>query len=139
MRDAFTLPRASHRYFVEEISEHLHPMVMLSSRFLKFHQSLQKCHKPVVRHLCQLSSHNLRTAYCQNLTKIEEHVSTKISNLSCNKLKKVMKYNHVPDEEQWRVALVKDMLELRWNTVEIDVIEDQVDDLDAAIENLCVR
>ena len=49
-----------------------------------------------------------------------------------------MRYNHVPDEEQWRVALVKDMLELRWNNVEIDVIEDQVDDLDAAIENLCV-
>ena len=29
---------------------------------------------------------------------------------------------HVPDEEQWMVALVKDMLELRWNSVEIDII-----------------
>jgi hypothetical protein len=43
VRDSFCVPRASHRYLIEEISEHLHPMIMLSSRFLKFHQSLQKC------------------------------------------------------------------------------------------------
>ena len=49
-----------------------------------------------------------------------------------------MKYSHVPTEEQWRVALVKDMLEMKWNCVEIDVIEEQIDDLDAAIENLSV-
>ena len=138
VRDAFAIPRASHRYLVEEVGEHLHPMVMLASRFLKFHQSLQKCSKPVVRYLCQLSSMNQRTAYCQNLTKVVDHAMKDISAVSCNELKKTMKYCPVPDEEEWRVALVKDMLELRWNTVEISVIEDQVDDLDAAIENLCV-
>ena len=81
---------------------------------------------------------NQRTAYCQNLTKVVDHAMKDISVVSCNELKKTMKYCPVPDEEEWRVALVKDMLELRWNTVEISVIEDQVDDLDAAIENLCV-
>ena len=110
VRDAFTLPRASHRYMVEEISEHLHPMVMFSSRFLKFHQSLQKCSKPVIRYLCQLSSSNMRTAYSQNIRNIEEHVNTEFCQLSCNKLKSIMKYSHVPNAEQWRVALVKDML-----------------------------
>ena len=80
----------------------------------------------------------MRTTYSQNISNIEEHVNTEICHLSCNKLKSLMKYNHVPNEEQWRVALVKDMLEMKWNCVEIDVIEDQVDDLDAAIENLSV-
>ena len=68
IRDAFNIPRASHRYIIEEISEHLHPMVMLSSRFLKYHQTLKKCTKPVVRYLCELSSMNMRTSYCQNLS-----------------------------------------------------------------------
>ena len=49
-----------------------------------------------------------------------------------------MKYCSVPDEQKWRVALVKDMLEVRWNRVEIDIIEDEVDDLDAVIDHLCV-
>ena len=42
IREAFNIPRTSHRYFIEEVSEHLHPMVMLSSSFVKFHQTLQK-------------------------------------------------------------------------------------------------
>ena len=37
-----------------------------------------------------------------------------------------------------RVALVKDMLECMWNTLEIDVINDEVEDMDAFIETLCV-
>jgi hypothetical protein len=40
IRDAFNIPRLSHRYFIEEVSGHLHPMVMLSSRFLKIHETL---------------------------------------------------------------------------------------------------
>ena len=37
-----------------------------------------------------------------------------------------------------RVALVKDMPEYRWNTLEINVINDEVEDMDAFIETLCV-
>ena len=58
--------------------------------------------------------------------------------LSCAKIKKVMRYCAVPEEQKWRVALVLDLLELKWNILEIDVIQDQVVDHDAAIETLCV-
>ena len=138
VRDAFTVPRACHRYLIEEISEHLHPMVMLSSRFLKFHQSLQKCSKISVRYLSQLSSQNERTSYCQNLSRIAGKVNLAINALSCNKVKKLMRYNEVPEEQKWRVALVKDMLEWKWNTLEIDVINDEVEDMDSFIDTLCV-
>ena len=49
-----------------------------------------------------------------------------------------MRYCAVPDDQKWRVALVQDLLEIQWNSVEIDVIHDQVEDTDAFIENLCV-
>ena len=49
-----------------------------------------------------------------------------------------MKYCEVPDDQKWRVALVKDLLEMQWNNAEIDVINEQVEDIDAAIENLVV-
>ena len=48
-------------------------------------------------------------------------------------------YQPVPEALKWRVALGKDLLKLRWNKLEIDVIQDHLDDTDAAIENLCLR
>ena len=44
----------------------------------------------------------------------------------------------MPEDQKWRVSLVKDLLEFRWNRLEIDVIQDQVEDTDAAIETLCM-
>ena len=61
-----------------------------------------------------------------------------IDALSCTKIKSIMRYHEVPEEQKWRVALIKDMLECKWNTLEIDVVNDEVGDMDAFIENLCV-
>ena len=74
IRDAFCVPRATHRYLIEDISDSEHPMVMLSRRFLKFHQTLQKSSKTSIRFLSQLSSENLRTSYGQNLKNIVDLV-----------------------------------------------------------------
>ena len=43
IRMCFDVHRATHRYFIEEMSDSLHPKVMLCSRFVSFHQSLLKC------------------------------------------------------------------------------------------------
>ena len=138
VRDTFGIPRAAHRYFVEYLSDHLHPMVMLSSRFLKFHQSLQKCMKPSIRFLSQLCRLDHRTSYCQNLDGIAENVNTDLKDLSCSKVKNMMKYCKVPEEDRWRTALVQDLLELRWNSLEIEVIRNEIEDLDTLIEDVCL-
>ena len=57
---------------------------------------------------------------------------------SCSKIKKVMRYCSVPEDQKWRVDLVMDLFELKCNMLEIDVIQDQVKDNDAAIETLCM-
>ena len=44
----------------------------------------------------------------------------------------------VPDDPKWRPALVKDLLEVRWNTLEIDCINDDLEDIDEVIEAICV-
>ena len=46
VRDAFAIPRKTHKYMIDEISGHVHSKTMLCSRFLKFHNSLLNCHKP---------------------------------------------------------------------------------------------
>ena len=138
VKEAFNIPRATHRYFIEEVSGHLHPMVMLSSRFLKFHETLQKSEKISVRYLSELCSSNLRSYYSQNLKSISEYVNTAVEDLKCKQIKDEMKYVKVPHDQKWRVALVKDLMEVRWNTLEIDVMNDDLEDIDEVIESICV-
>ena len=115
---------------IEEVSGHLHPMVMLSSRFVKFHETLQKSEKVSIRYLSELCSSNLRS--------ISECVNTAVEDLKCKQIKDDMKYMKVPEDQKWRTALLKDLLEIRWNTVEIDVVNDDLEDIDEVIEALCV-
>ena len=80
----------------------------------------------------------MRTTFGKNLRNIEDSVDVELSMLSCTKLKNTMKYYKTPDDQVWRVALLKDLLELKWNTVEIELINEGIDDLDTMIGTLCV-
>ena len=113
---AFDIPRETHRFLIEEISESIHPKVMLVKRFMKFHETLQKTKKFGVRYLCELSSNNMMTAYGQNLrntTWMSDKVvrSTNVIN--------IIKYAPVPDNEKWKISVIKDLLEVKWNFSEI--------------------
>ena len=80
----------------------------------------------------------MMTTFGNDLRNIEKCVEVEISRLSCNMLKNSMKYCRVPKDQEWRVALLKDLLELRWNTVEIELVREDPDDLEAMIGRLCV-
>ena len=62
VRMAFDIPRNTHKFLIEEISECPHPQVMLAKRFLKFHETLQKSKKFGIRYLNELSSDKLVTS-----------------------------------------------------------------------------
>ena len=108
----------------------MHLKVMLSSRFLRYHQTLLKSSKSSIRYIHQMSSQNMMTTFGKNLSNIEKCVEVEISSLSCNILQNSMKYSRVPQDQEWRVALLKDLLELRWNTVEIELVREELDDLE---------
>ena len=138
IREAFDVPRATHRYLIEEISESEHPLVMLSLRFFKFHQTLQKTSKISLRYLSQLSSANLRTSYSQNLKNIADRIRMAVEDLDKKSIKEKLKYFEVPEAQEWRVAVVKDLMEVRWNMIEINVLKDDLEELDNMLETLCV-
>ena len=58
--------------------------------------------------------------------------------LNFTKVKAKMKYFAVPVEQRWKVNLVKDMLELRWNNDENDVMIDDLGDVEEMLEKCCV-
>ena len=61
-----------------------------------------------------------------------------VEDLSCNQVKKGMRYKNIPDDQKWKPALLKDLLEVRWNNMEIDVLDDDLENTEEVIEAICV-
>ena len=62
----------------------------------------------------------------------------KLKNFSWSEHKAKIKYFAVPVEQKWKVDLVKEILELRWNNDENDVMIDDLKDVEEMLENCCV-
>ena len=91
-RMTFKVPRTTHRYLIETISNCSHPRVFLSSRFVKFHKTLIDCGKPVIRTLAILFKNELRTFYGNNFHSISKECDTSIDDLSAYVIKIKIKY-----------------------------------------------
>ena len=131
---AFDLPRETRRHFIEELSENPHPQVMLAKRFLKFHETLQKSQKQCVRFLSELSAGNMRTVYGKNLWSIRRQSKCEVSSRN---MMRVFKYAPIPNEDKWKVQVVKDLLEVKWNTSEFENFDQDNDEIDELLRTLC--
>ena len=121
VRMAFEIPRESHRYFIEELSDCPHPQTMLAQRFQKFHETLGKTKKISVKYLSELSAGNKATVYGKNLCKSKSN----------------LKYAPVPENDEWKVEAVKELLEIRWNVKEIENMPINTQELDDLLTELC--
>ena len=138
VRSALDLPRATHRYLIEGLSGHLHPQAMLPSRLLKFHHSISKCHKPCMKFLQELCRLNHQTAYCNNLSQISWSIGCSVEDLSYTQIKRELKYCPAPENQKWKVNLLKELLELKWNILEIDGLLEEDDPLVGWIDSIAV-
>ena len=96
-RFTFKVSNRTHRYLIEEITDSLHPKVMLSSRFVKFSRTCLNSQKQGVRLLASLTHSDQRTSFGRNLYNISLAVNTEIKDLSSKNVKKLMKYSKVPE------------------------------------------
>ena len=112
VRQAFHVDMRTHRYLIETISQSLHPQVFLSSRFVKFAQSMESCNKPAVRLLASLSKFDNRTIYGKNFNSISNLCKVPVKDLTPFVVKTNMHYFETPCEEKWRVPIVQELLML---------------------------
>lgn len=68
----FRIPLNAHRYLIEVISKTMHPKVMLSSRFIGFHEANQRSKTPIIRLLSSLTKDDQRFIYTRNFVNISE-------------------------------------------------------------------
>ena len=125
VRMTYQVPRKTHRYLIEPISECLHPKVFLASRFIKFTNSLSNCNKVAIRILANLLKNVLRTTYGNNIQKISTLCNVSIELLTPSLVKNEMRYFSSPENEEWRDHALKDLINVQNNKLELAGFNDQ--------------
>ena len=84
-----------------------------------------------VRFLSEISTGNMVTHYGKNLWNVEQKCGRSVTAATMHKY---VKLAPVPEVDKWRINVAKELMEIRWNIVEIENIEPDNDEL---MEVLC--
>lgn len=131
VRDTFSVPRTTHKYLIETISECIHPKVMIFSRFVKYVQSMLKSSKPAIFLLVNLVKDNNGTVCGKNLSKIAKSCHSSNEKLTSKLVNQKMKYSPIPQAELWRENILTEMLLYRnCDFVQIDhFLKNEINDI----------
>ena len=134
VRNIFNLPRNTHRYLIETVSNTQHPKTMLCSRYVKFIDSLIKSKKRCVRNLSLLVKNDRRTMVGKNLSNIAYDCGVRREFLQCSDAKQ-MRYWSIPAQERWRSSLLLELLEVRSQRSEVMSFDRE--EIEAMITHIC--
>ena len=132
VRSILKIPRTSHRYLLETLSDTPHLYTDLLSRYVTFAKGLLSNDALEVRFLACLAVNDMRTVLGRNIWKIGElcQVSNGIEGLSPTVVKKKVFYATIPQEETWRIGIIRDMKNMSRNTaLNIGLSEDEISTL----------
>ena len=86
---------------------------MLTSRFVKFSESLTTSSKAEIRYLANVTKNDNRTLIGKTLARIARDVNIPKDNLTKDIVKTKLVYFPVPDIEKWRCEFLMDLLKVR--------------------------
>ena len=107
------IPRETHKYLIEPITEKRHLKFILIQRFLNFKKQVNKSPKNIIKLMfnrCQYDTNSITGSNFRRImllckkSNISEIEDSDISNLI---------YCQVPPNEEWRINLTKDLLDAR--------------------------
>ena len=112
VRNIFKLPRTTHRYLLEPVSESPHLLTQLLSRYCTFAQSLIASRAFEVRFLARLCLNDMRTVFGRTMTRIALICNSKVEDTKSTTVLRNVKYAPTPENEIWRIGVVKNMLDI---------------------------
>ena len=135
IRRMLNLPRESHTYLVEPISEVPHIRTILARRFLTFVQSIRVSNKKPLRELLRVLEYDTMSVTGGNLRQILIHTNIDdVRNLKpCDVTEK---YKVIPSGEEYRVEVIKEIIQIRNNQLEVPGFEKQ--ELEEILRFVCV-
>ena len=137
VRNVYKLDRCTHKYFIESVSNCLHPRVMLASRFVKFHKSCIESSKLSVRLLSRLSESDNRTVMGSTLSLLLTECNIERSSpdkLTTAIVKFTCKYSAAPTQEIWRLDILNELLDSN-----MTIPEFTSDEISAIVKSICIE
>ena len=139
LRILLDLPRNTHCWIVEDLTDGRHLRQMIMSRFLKYIKSLAKNKMDSVRCLYKICKDDIRTTTGSNIRTILLETQKDPRKLNVHALKKWRVYKV---QDDWTVPLLRNLMQVRgdnWEVVydaENDVTAED-DDINFIIEAIC--
>ena len=114
IRKAFDLPFNSHRYLIEAISNHPHLKRILVLRFMSFLKQIQKSSKIIPKQLLNLIWKDTRSITGSNIRGIRSLSNWAPFNEISRKTIQDIDYHSIPEEEKWRVDILKELCDFKF-------------------------
>ena len=134
-RIMFDLPLSTHRYFIQPLSNKLHLKNILMKRFLSLLSQINRSPKKVPRFLLNTIKNDARSTTGLNLRNMM--LLFKKNNIDDVVEKDIIEYTYAPVEEkdEWKIQMVKELIDVKNDEVQIENITKEEADL--IIEFLC--
>ena len=114
IRQMWNLPMDSHRYFVEQLGGQ-HAYSMLSVRFVKFLQNVQKSDKVAVQFMLRKAQNDVNTITGKNVRYIQDQIGIYCDLLAVSPswLKQKLNFCEISNGDRWKVNLIKEVTNIR--------------------------
>ena len=106
-----SLPRTTHRYFIEPLTGKSHINKSIWKRFMKFIKSISESRKMVLRNVLHLVKDDCRLTTGRNLRKIML--------MSDQDVGSTQPYRTIPDNESWRISLVQEIIGIKSGNLKV--------------------
>ena len=125
-RQMLSLPRNTHRYFIEDLTKTHHIVKSLEHRFLRFIRKIADGPKKVLRRILDVLKYDARSVTGGNLRRIRIKTETNNEN-DYNPYD--APYRRIPAEETWRVSLMDEVIALRTGNLYPNMTFEQLNDI----------
>ena len=122
------LPLETHRYLIEPLTGEVHIKKVLLSRYLGFIEKILSSEKKAIKMLVETSKKDVRSVTGQNLRQIMILLGKTSIEAIEKKDADDIKYFPISQEDSWKTDVIKEILEVKSTTVEIDnFVENEID------------
>ena len=119
-RVMFGLDRKTHRYFIEPLRKRQHIKWALIQRFLNLTKRLKESPKTQLSMLYQVIRNDCRSTTGRNIRRVENIFHGKpFEEIRETNIRK-KEFVPVPEEEKWRIPLVKELIEVKYNQLVLE-------------------
>ena len=113
----YDLPVATHRYFMEPLTEKPHLSRTLIKRYLSFIGKIETSGKKALQALLEIVKKDVRTTTGSNLRRIML-LAGKSSTLDLQEADRLIEYHQVPECQAWRINFLQELVEVQQEGLE---------------------